>query len=125
MVTFNSMAIKKRAVKPKSATTSKKTVKKLPQKASKEAVSKPKEKPPIPKIKCSFCGKSTDTARQMVASPPPVNAYICDECIFVCIKILSENTPKEVYHNLGLIMSMLEQKIRYSSKGAKKPNARL
>lgn len=39
-----------------------------------------------PKI-CSFCGKSADTARRLIAGP---GVYICDECVHVCKKILDE-----------------------------------
>jgi ATP-dependent Clp protease ATP-binding subunit ClpX len=37
---------------------------------------------------CSFCGKSGDAARRLISGPR--NVFICDECIYVCIKILSE-----------------------------------
>jgi len=37
---------------------------------------------------CSFCGKSGDMARRLIAGPNDV--YICDECINVCKKILNE-----------------------------------
>mgnify|MGYP003309972750 CR=1 FL=1 len=36
---------------------------------------------------CSFCGKSADTARRLIAGP---GVYICDECITVCKKILDD-----------------------------------
>ncbi len=36
---------------------------------------------------CSFCGKSADTARRLIAGP---GVYICDECVNVCKKILDE-----------------------------------
>jgi ATP-dependent Clp protease ATP-binding subunit ClpX len=36
---------------------------------------------------CSFCGKSADTARRLIAGP---GVYICDECVTVCKKILDE-----------------------------------
>jgi len=36
---------------------------------------------------CSFCGKSADTARRLIAGP---GVYICDECVHVCKKILNE-----------------------------------
>ncbi len=39
-----------------------------------------------PKI-CSFCGKSADIARRLIAGP---GVYICDECVHVCKKILDE-----------------------------------
>ena len=37
---------------------------------------------------CSFCGKSADMARRLIAGPRDV--YICDECVEVCRKILAE-----------------------------------
>ena len=37
---------------------------------------------------CSFCGKSADMARRLIAGPNDV--FICDECVEVCRKILSE-----------------------------------
>ena len=36
---------------------------------------------------CSFCGKSADTARRLIAGP---GVYICDECVIVCKKILDD-----------------------------------
>ena len=36
---------------------------------------------------CSFCGKTPDTARRLIAGP---GVYICDECVVVCKKILDE-----------------------------------
>ncbi len=36
---------------------------------------------------CSFCGKSADFARRLIAGP---GVYICDECVHVCKKILDE-----------------------------------
>jgi ATP-dependent Clp protease ATP-binding subunit ClpX len=37
---------------------------------------------------CSFCGKSGDIARQLIAGPD--NVFICDECVEMCIKILAD-----------------------------------
>jgi len=36
---------------------------------------------------CSFCGKPAEFARRLIAGP---GVYICDECVMVCKKILSE-----------------------------------
>jgi ATP-dependent Clp protease ATP-binding subunit ClpX len=36
---------------------------------------------------CSFCGKSADFARRLIAGP---GVYICDECVNVCKKILDD-----------------------------------
>ncbi len=40
------------------------------------------------KVVCSFCNKSQDKAKKLVAGP---GVYICDECIHVCMDILSED----------------------------------
>ncbi len=42
----------------------------------------------MPKLHCSFCGKSADQVRKLIAGPDGV--YICDECIGVCEEILDE-----------------------------------
>jgi ATP-dependent Clp protease ATP-binding subunit ClpX len=55
---------------------------------------------------CSFCGKTADKARRLIAGP---GVFICDECVQVCQKILEEEdqaintdflsdvpTPKEI-----------------------------
>jgi ATP-dependent Clp protease ATP-binding subunit ClpX len=39
------------------------------------------------KLKCSFCGKTQDQVRKLIAGP---GVYICDECIELCNEILSE-----------------------------------
>ena len=40
------------------------------------------------KVRCSFCGKSEDQVRKMIAGPN--GAYICDECIAICSEIVDE-----------------------------------
>ena len=56
----------------------------------------------IPKLKrCSFCGKSSEQVRRMVAGP---NVQICNECILLCQEIISDdfgsgvsiNSPSEI-----------------------------
>lgn len=39
------------------------------------------------KLRCSFCGKTQDQVRRLVAGP---GVYICDECIELCQEILEE-----------------------------------
>ncbi|PIU47503.1 MAG: ATP-dependent Clp protease ATP-binding subunit ClpX [Candidatus Hydrogenedentes bacterium CG07_land_8_20_14_0_80_42_17] len=39
------------------------------------------------RLVCSFCGKSQDEVKKLVAGP---NVYICDECINLCNEIISE-----------------------------------
>ncbi len=43
---------------------------------------------PEDKIRCSFCGKSQEQVRKMIAGSG--NTYICDECIVLCGEILEE-----------------------------------
>lgn len=50
------------------------------------------------KIRCSFCGKSQDQVRKLIAGPN--GAYICDECVDICSEIIEEefeedDTPEE------------------------------
>lgn len=43
-------------------------------------------------LKCSFCGKSQDQVRKLVAGP---GVYICDECIELCNDIVEEELGME------------------------------
>lgn len=43
-------------------------------------------------LKCSFCGKSQDQVRKLVAGP---GVYICDECIDLCTEIVEEELGTE------------------------------
>lgn len=40
------------------------------------------------KVRCSFCGKSQQQVRKLIAGPN--GAYICDECIDICAEIIEE-----------------------------------
>ena len=40
-----------------------------------------------PGLRCSFCGKSQEEVRKLIAGP---DVYICDECISLCNEILTE-----------------------------------
>lgn len=39
------------------------------------------------KLKCSFCGKTQDQVRKLIAGP---GVYICDQCIDLCSEIIEE-----------------------------------
>jgi ATP-dependent Clp protease ATP-binding subunit ClpX len=43
--------------------------------------------------RCSFCGKSQDQVRKLIAGPNEI--YICDECIELCSEILEEELEGE------------------------------
>ena len=45
------------------------------------------------KVRCSFCNKSEDQVRKLIAGPSGV--YICDECIELCSEILEEELGNE------------------------------
>lgn len=38
-------------------------------------------------LRCSFCNKTQDQVRKLIAGP---NAYICDECVRICAEIVDE-----------------------------------
>ncbi len=40
------------------------------------------------RIRCSFCGKSQDAVRKIIAGPDGI--YICDECVGLCSEILED-----------------------------------
>lgn len=44
-------------------------------------------------LKCSFCGKSQDQVRRLIAGP---GVYICDECIELCSEIIAEEFEEDV-----------------------------
>ncbi|MCL5069857.1 MAG: ATP-dependent Clp protease ATP-binding subunit ClpX [Actinobacteria bacterium] len=43
-------------------------------------------------LKCSFCGKSQNQVRKLIAGP---GVYICDECIDLCNEIIDEELKEE------------------------------
>jgi ATP-dependent Clp protease ATP-binding subunit ClpX len=57
---------------------------------------------------CSFCTKSGDMARRLIAGPN--NIFICDECVETCRKILSEEDHDLTAHFTGDIPTPREIK---------------
>lgn len=47
------------------------------------------------KVRCSFCNKSEDQVRKLIAGPEGV--YICDGCIEICQEILEEEMVEDDY----------------------------
>ena len=43
-------------------------------------------------LKCSFCGKSQDQVKRLIAGP---GVYICDECIELCSEIVAEELTEK------------------------------
>ena len=50
------------------------------------------------KLQCSFCGKSQEDVRKLIAGP---TVYICDECIELCNDIIAEELEEERGKSLG------------------------
>ena len=46
----------------------------------------------LKKLKCSFCNKSQEQVRKLIAGP---NVYICDECIDICSEIIQDEFEDE------------------------------
>src|SRR5277367_2945482 len=44
-------------------------------------------------LRCSFCGKTQDEVKKLVAGP---TVYICNECVALCNDILKEEDKGEV-----------------------------
>jgi ATP-dependent Clp protease ATP-binding subunit ClpX len=51
------------------------------------------------KVFCSFCGKSEEQVRKLIAGP---QVYICDECVNLCKEILDEEFERESRLNIPL-----------------------
>lgn len=51
-------------------------------------------------LKCSFCGKTQDQVKKLVAGP---GVYICDECIELCNEIIEEELADDIGFELGEI----------------------
>lgn len=45
------------------------------------------------KVRCSFCNKTQEQVRKLIAGPAGV--YICDECIDICAEIMEEEYEEE------------------------------
>ncbi len=55
-----------------------------------------KKKEPKTQLFCSFCGKSQDVVKKLVAGP---DVYICDECIELCNEIVAEEGVSTIEDN--------------------------
>lgn len=62
------------------------------------------------KVRCSFCGKSQDQVKKLIAGPN--GTYICDECIEICADIIEEENdeePAELTNDLNLNLRKPEE----------------
>lgn len=58
------------------------------------------------KIRCSFCNKSQDQVRKMVAGPSGI--YICDECVEICNDIVTEELEDYGYEAADFDFNLLK-----------------
>lgn len=56
-------------------------------------------------LKCSFCGKTQDQVKKLVAGP---GVYICDECIELCNEIIEEELNEDLGLEIGEIPKPME-----------------
>lgn len=71
------------------------------------------------RLKCSFCGKPTTRVKKLVGSgvhlerpgpqQSPIMAYICDECIELCVEILEDEGIAEHRWSIGDLLTKLDQ----------------
>ncbi len=59
------------------------------------------------RIRCSFCGRSQEQVRKLIAGPSGSGAFICDECVDICTEIIEEELEEED----GLESSTSDQEI--------------
>ena len=67
-------------------------------------------------LKCSFCGKSQEQVRKLIAGP---GVYICDECVELCNEILDEELIEE-----GAVVSSPSVSDNSATKSPKKRTKR-
>lgn len=55
-------------------------------------------------FRCSFCNKTQDQVRKLIAGPKAKNVYICDECIEICSEIIADEfAPYENQDGINLL----------------------
>lgn len=74
----------------------------------------PRKEPASDEVRCSFCGKTQSQVAKLVAGP---DAYICNECVQLCVDIIEEETgepmngqsspePKEPKDDIATLRAM-------------------
>jgi len=61
-------------------------------------------------VRCSFCGKSQEQVRKLLAGPGDV--YICDECIELCYEIVEEEFDDDVVESASGINLLKPKEIK-------------
>ena len=57
------------------------------------------------KLHCSFCGKSQDEVKKLIAGP---SVYICNECVDLCNDIIEEEIKSDEDLSHDHLLSPLE-----------------
>ena len=63
-----------------------------------------------PKIRCSFCAKTEEQVRKLIAGPS--GTYICDECVEICAEIIDEDSAGYTEDSNGEINLLKPQEIK-------------
>lgn len=58
------------------------------------------------KVRCSFCNKTQDQVKKLIAGPSGV--YICDECIEICADIIEEEFDEEEFDTPSQEINLLK-----------------
>ncbi|MCR4962225.1 MAG: ATP-dependent Clp protease ATP-binding subunit ClpX [Lachnospiraceae bacterium] len=56
--------------------------------------------------RCSFCGKSQDQVRKLIAGP--LDVFICDECVELCAEIIEEESEYDSHQTNDLDINLLK-----------------
>ena len=92
-------------------------------------------------IRCSFCGKEKERTNKLIAGPNDI--YICDECVYLCVDMLEQNSDRDNRHDIrndydwntmldklnqvqiqvSDAIKLINEGIKYSRKGSQKPHS--
>jgi ATP-dependent protease Clp ATPase subunit len=61
------------------------------------------------RLKCSFCGKKETEVLKLVAGP---RVYICDECVAVANRLMSDDSPMDNQPQVPTVWSRLSIRVR-------------
>ena len=80
--------------------------------------------PKVP-YRCSFCGKSQEQVRKLIAGQ---GVYICDECINLCQEIIEEEMletprPKQTAAKLPIAVSPPDSGSSWSTRSPSSPSS--
>lgn len=92
-------------------------------------------------IRCSFCGKEKERTNKLIAGPNDI--YICDECVYLCVDMLEQNSDRDNRHDIrndydwntmldklnqvqlqvSDAIKLINEGIKSSRKGSQKPHS--